>query len=373
MTAVESHLALFGDPAAVACERAAGELRSGRPLVVRDAQGLRTAVLAVDGATPATHAGFSAASGGDVALSLTPTRARLLGLAAPRGARIDLSGHAFELLAALSYLPIGTPYAGPWSRGTERDAGGLEIARLGLLLPALLVHDLAAGTSPFDDCVEISLDEVSSAAARAGQGWELVARTRVPLREYGDAQFAVFRGGVAQRDQVAIVIGTPDFSQPVPVRVHSSCLTGDLFGSLKCDCGDQLRHGLHTLAQLGGGVLLYMDQEGRGTGIAAKMRAYGYQHEGLDTIDADALLGFGPDERRYEGAAAMLRGLGVGQVRLLSNNPEKVDRLCAAGVEVIERIPVTGRITADNEGYLRTKAARAGHALDVDALIASLS
>ncbi|WDS37837.1 GTP cyclohydrolase II RibA [Pseudoxanthomonas sp.] len=372
MTASDS-AALFGHPDAVACERAVAELRSGRPVVVHDGSGSQTAVLAVDGATPATFAGFSAASDGDIALTLTPTRARLLGLTAPRGARLDLADHAFESLARLSYLPVAAPHTANWSRGSERDAGGLEIARLGLLLPALLVHDIAAGASPFDSSTRISLEQIAQGAAQAGQGWELVARTHVPLRDFGDAQFVVFRGGVAQRDQVAIVIGTPDFSQPVPVRVHSSCLTGDLFGSLKCDCGDQLRNGLYKLAELGGGVLLYMDQEGRGTGIAAKMRAYGYQHEGLDTIDADALLGFGPDERRYDGAAAMLRGLGIARARLLSNNPEKVDRLRTAGMEVTERIPVTGRITSDNEAYLRTKAARAGHALDVDALIASLS
>lgn len=373
MTSPDPTTALFGHPAAVACERAAAELRSGRPVIVHDAHGAGTAVLAVDGATPATHAGFIAASGGDAALALTATRARLLGLAAPHGARIGLAGHDVEALARLSYLPVTTPWTGPWSPGTERDAGGQQIARLGLLLPALLVHDIVGDASAFDGCTPLSLDQLARGAAQAGQDWELVARTQVPLRDFGDAQFVVFRGGVAQRDQVAIIIGTPDFSQPVPVRVHSSCLTGDLFGSLKCDCGDQLRNALHTLAGLGGGVLLYMDQEGRGTGIAAKMRAYGYQRAGLDTIDADALLGFGPDERRYGGAAAMLRGLGANRIRLLSNNPEKVDHLRAAGIEVLDRIPVTGRITADNEGYLRTKATRAGHALDVDALIASLS
>jgi GTP cyclohydrolase II len=184
-------------------------------------------------------------------------------------------------------------------------------------------------------------------------------------------QFAVFRGGVAQRDQVAIIVGHPDADAVVPVRVHSSCLTGDLFGSLKCDCGDQLRQGLLKLKELGGGVLLYLDQEGRGTGIAAKMRAYGYQHDGLDTIDADAQLGFGADERRYDAAVAMLGLLGIRRIKLLSNNPSKVERLRAAGVDVVDREPVTGLITAENEHYLRTKAARAGHALDVDALIHS--
>jgi len=371
-TRVSSSLALFGDPAAVACERAAGELRSGRPVVVVDDAGAGTAVLSIEGVTPETFASFDEASGGQHQLFLSPTRARVLGLDAPHGARTPLAGHAFDALAELAYLPAQA-YAGAWTSGTDRDAGASELARLGLLLPALLVHDLPRQATPFDACARVTLRQLADGAAHAGRDWELVARTRVPLREVGDAHFVVFRGGVALRDQVAIVVGQPDLSKPVPVRVHSSCLTGDLFGSLKCDCGDQLRNGLLKLKELGGGVLLYLDQEGRGTGIAAKMRAYGYQHDGLDTIDADALLGFGPDERRYESAAAMLRALGVARVRLLTNNPSKVDRLRAAGVEVIGRTPVTGRITADNEGYLRTKAARAGHALDVDALIASLS
>ncbi|PZP60488.1 MAG: GTP cyclohydrolase [Pseudoxanthomonas spadix] len=371
MTVSDPRTALFGIPAAVACERAAAELRSGRPLLVADGRGARTAVLSVDTASPDSFRAFLDASAGQASLSVSPIRAGVLGLEAPEGARLALDGR-FDQLAELSYLPAH-PHAGGWNAGSARDLGAIRIARLGLLLPALVVHDLPAGASPFEAAFGISLDQIDAGLDQAGQDWEEVASTRVPLRDLGEARFVVFRGGVAQRDQVAIIVGTPDFSQPVPVRVHSSCLTGDLFGSLKCDCGDQLRNGLAKLAELGGGVLLYLDQEGRGTGIAAKMRAYGYQHLGLDTIDADALLGFGPDERCYDGAAAMLRGLGVGQVRLLSNNPEKVDRLRAAGVEVVERVPITGRITSDNEGYLRTKAARAGHALDVDALIASLS
>jgi len=141
----------------------------------------------------------------------------------------------------------------------------------------------------------------------------------------------------------AVIVGNPDLRGVVPVRVHSSCLTGDLFGSLKCDCGDQLRRALRTLKELGGGILLYLDQEGRGTGIAAKMRAYGYQHEGLDTIDADAQLGFGADERRYGSAIAMLRGLGVQRIQLLTNNPTKVQHLRNAEVMLRETARV-GRI-----------------------------
>ncbi|MGX9959398.1 GTP cyclohydrolase II RibA [Xanthomonas euvesicatoria] len=361
----------FGDPAAIRCERAASELRAGRPVLLTAADGQALAVLALDSSTAQSYAAFARAARGRHYLFVTPTRAQVLGLSAPQGARVGLLDHSYDQLAALAYLR-DTPVPAQWTAGDALDAGGVEIARLGLLLPALLavelrdVHDHAA----FAGCQSLALDDLSrGCATSAAAGYELVTRTPVPLRGLGMSEFVVFRGGVAQRDQVAIVVGQPDLGTAVPVRVHSSCLTGDLFGSLKCDCGDQLRHGLAKLKELGGGVLLYLDQEGRGTGIAAKMRAYGYQHAGLDTIDADAQLGFGPDERRYGSAVAMLRGLGISRIRLLTNNPAKAERLRAAGIVVEDRIAITGDITAENEQYLRTKAARAGHALDVDALI----
>jgi GTP cyclohydrolase II len=288
---------------------------------------------------------------------------------APEGARLPLAGVAFDALPSLGYLREPGPMPAAWSAGDAFDAGAVELARLGLLLPAMVAVRLDADDATFDGAAEVGLCDLAEGAAHAAHDYELVARSPVPLRDVGMTTFAVFRGGVAQRDQVAIIVGEPDLSAVVPVRVHSSCLTGDLFGSLKCDCGDQLRRGLRKLKELGGGVLLYLDQEGRGTGIAAKMRAYGYQHDGLDTIDADAQLGFGADERRYGSAVAMLRGLGVSRVALLSNNPTKAQRLRNAGIEVLDCIPVTGEITAENEHYLRTKADRAGHLLDVDALI----
>ncbi|APP79202.1 GTP cyclohydrolase II RibA [Xanthomonas hortorum] len=362
---------VFGDPAAIRCERAASELRSGRPVLLTAASGQARAVLALDSSTAQSYAAFARAAQGRHYLFVTPTRAQVLDLSAPQGARVALVEHSYDQLAALAYLR-DTPVPTQWAPGDALDAGAVEIARLGLLLPAMLAVDLrdADDHAAFAGCQSLALDDLATGCAKsAAAGYELVTRTPVPLRGLGMSEFVVFRGGVAQRDQVAIVVGQPDFSAAVPVRVHSSCLTGDLFGSLKCDCGDQLRHGLAKLKDLGGGVLLYLDQEGRGTGIAAKMRAYGYQHAGLDTIDADAQLGFGPDERRYGSAVAMLRGLGIGRIRLLTNNPAKAERLRAAGIGVEDRIPVTGDITPENEQYLRTKAARAGHALDVDALI----
>lgn len=146
---------------------------------------------------------------------------------------------------------------------------------------------------------------------------------------------------------------------------------GRSFGSLKCDCGDQLHNGLSLLKRAGGGVLLYLDQEGRGTGIGAKMRAYGYQHLGLDTIDADAELGLAADHRRYEAAVAMLRHMNIRKVAVFTNNPTKISALKAGDIEVDARAPVTGTVTAENQKYLRTKMLRAGHLLDLEALIAA--
>ncbi len=366
--AIASSPDFFGETAAIRCERAAAELRAGRPLVITDG-GTRRATLALDSASPAAFAAFAAAAGERHYLFLTAPRAQTLGIDSPAGIRIALAGQAFDDLPALAYLrDTATPAATP-TAGDALDAAAVEVARLGLLLPALVSAELADGASSFDGCLHVTLDDLRHGAVQAGQDYELVTRSPVPLRDVGMTEFAVFRGGVAQRDQVAVIVGTPDLQGAVPVRVHSSCLTGDLFGSLKCDCGDQLRHGLRTLKALGGGILLYLDQEGRGTGIAAKMRAYGYQHEGLDTIDADAQLGFGADERRYGSAIAMLRALGVQRIRLLTNNPTKAQHLRNAGIDVVGSIPVTGEITAENEHYLRTKAERAGHHLDVDALI----
>jgi GTP cyclohydrolase II len=359
----------FGDPAAIRCERAVAELRAGRPVLIDDGRGQRLAFIALDSSTRSSYSAFAEVAAGQHYLFLTATRARVLGVAAEHGARVPLAGIDFDALPSLSYLREPEPMPAGWTAGQALDDGAVEIARLGLLLPAMVGVLLAPGDTRFDSCAQVSLCDLAQGAEQAAHAYELVARSPVPLREVGMTEFAVFRGGVAQRDQVAIIVGNPDLSGVVPVRVHSSCLTGDLFGSLKCDCGDQLRRGLRKLKELGGGVLLYLDQEGRGTGIAAKMRAYGYQHDGLDTIDADAQLGFGADERRYGSAVAMLQGLGVQRVQLLSNNPTKAQRLRHAGIEVVDCVPVTGDITAENEHYLRTKAERAGHLLDVDALI----
>jgi GTP cyclohydrolase II len=187
------------------------------------------------------------------------------------------------------------------------------------------------------------------------------------------SEFVVFRGGEGLRDQVAIVVGKPDLSKPVSVRLHSACLTGDLFGSLKCDCGDQLRNTVRFMAEHEGGILLYLDQEGRGNGISNKIRAYKLQSQGYDTYDADEVLGFEADQRRFDFAAVMLKTLGAGKVRLMTNNPEKIAALAQAGLEVISDHRVLGRPTAENVSYLAAKRDRAGHYIDLEGMLACQS
>jgi GTP cyclohydrolase II len=169
---------------------------------------------------------------------------------------------------------------------------------------------------------------------------------------------------------VAIVVGSPDLTKPVAVRMHSACLTGDLFGSLKCDCGDQLRNTVRSMAESDGGILLYLDQEGRGNGIANKMRAYKLQSQGWDTYDADEALGFDLDQRHFDFAADMLKQLGVKTVRLMTNNPNKIDALKASGLDVVSDQRVLGRPTAENVRYLASKRDRAGHFIDFEAMAA---
>jgi GTP cyclohydrolase II len=162
---------------------------------------------------------------------------------------------------------------------------------------------------------------------------------------------------------LAILIGSPDPATPVLVRLHSECFTGDLLASLRCDCGDQLRGAIAAIAQAGGGVLLYLAQEGRGIGLINKLRAYQLQDAGFDTLDANEQLGFDFDERVYLPAAEMLRQLGFATIHLLTNNPEKVAALERYGVSVAERVPHVFPSNGHNERYLRTKATRSGHFL----------
>ncbi len=189
---------------------------------------------------------------------------------------------------------------------------------------------------------------------------KLVSIADLPTR-FGHFRAVAFTPDAEGKEHIAIVRGTVRGSRNVPVRVHSECLTGDVIGSLRCDCRDQLQHALEHLGTLSEGVLLYLRQEGRGIGLTNKIRAYALQDDGHDTVEANHLLGFGDDERDYTTAADMLRGLGVRSIRLMTNNPRKVAGLRERGITVAGRIPIIMEPNRHNAGYLRTKQQRSGH------------
>jgi len=202
------------------------------------------------------------------------------------------------------------------------------------------------------------------------QSLTMASEATVPLNSGTQTRFVVFNDAVGD-SSVAIIVGKPNFAKPVPVRLHSACLTGDVFGSRRCDCGDQLRLALTRLKELGGGIILYLAQEGRGLGLANKMRTYQLQDHGFDTVDANTTLGFDDDERDYGIAARMLQMLRCTRIVLFTNNPAKLDGLAKAGIEIASRMPLEAPINPDNRRYMAAKATRAGHRLDQ--LVASLS
>jgi GTP cyclohydrolase II len=175
----------------------------------------------------------------------------------------------------------------------------------------------------------------------------IAGEAEVPLASGILTRFVVFRDSVGE-SPVAVVIGALNLSLPTPVRLHSACLTGDAFGSRRCDCGDQLSTALKRLSAMRGGIILYLPQEGRGFGLSNKMRTYQFQDAGLDTVDANTTLGFDDDERQYGVAARMLEQLGCTRVVLFTNNPAKLDGLADAGIEIAGRVPLETPINADN-------------------------
>ncbi len=345
-------------------ERAINEIRSGRPVVIHDGE-KRIVAIGVEALDETLATQLDWAAQGSVHILLTGPRMRRLGLDRSGPGFIALSQIATDRIRALALDPE-TRIDAPVSPLPSLYLGALELLRLSLVLPAAIVLSTPGVEALLPGLLSVTLSNVRGYRAARTASLRIVSRAPTPLEGATNSEFVIFRGGEGLRDQVAITVGEPDLSQPVTVRLHSACLTGDLFGSLKCDCGDQLRRSVRDMAASGGGILLYLDQEGRGNGLSNKIHAYDLQARGYDTYDADEVLGFDYDQRSFDFAADMLKQLGVSHVRLMTNNPSKIAALKEAGLEVISDHRVVGRKNRHNLGYLTAKRDRAGHFFEQD-------
>jgi len=339
-------------------DRAIAALRAGRTVRVG---GL--AVLSVETATQTMLDLLD--PNGNAPMLLSGPRAMALGLGNARDAAGDsepvevrhcewLDREAARALADPSRDfdrgPIGPLNAIP-VESPDCARAALTLARLAGVLPALwLVADEPA----------VAIESAEISAAVAAQSAIIVARAKLPIDDLPASQMVAFRDPASGEEHVALVVGAFGGEPPL-VRLHSECLTGDVFGSLKCDCGPQLKEALRIIGASGGGVLLYLRQEGRGIGLANKLRAYALQDRGLDTVDANRRLGFSDDERGYGMAAAMLRALGIESVKVLTNNPAKVAGLEREGIQVVERVAHHMPTNPHNADYIATKKKRSGH------------
>ncbi len=353
--------------------RAVSELRRGVPVLLLGPAPL--VILAAETASAAGIADMAGVSAGPPVLLLSPVRAAAL-LRRP----VIPSGPAVALRTGALFDPATLRgLADPTADQLLRDppellpapaeaAAALGAAKIARLLPATLAAPLrpdAARIAASRALLSVQASDILSHPDREAARLVRVAEAHVPLEDAPDARITAFRAPDGGIEHLAILVGQPEHATaagPPPLaRLHSECFTGDLLGSLRCDCGPQLRAALARMAAEGTGVLLYLAQEGRGIGLASKLRAYALQDRGLDTVDANRALGWNADERNFLVAATMLHQLGIPRVRLLTNNPDKIAALSACGIAVAGREPLVVAPNGVNDHYLATKARRFGH------------
>ena len=360
---IPANSTIFGSREYLDISRALGELQARRPVRISapDESLIVLPVEALD--DQRLHEFTILCSSAILKLIITQQRARAIGLetsvpvalSLPR--TVDASG-IFKLAAGSK-----NHFNAEFEAASVAARAAIRLVKLIRCLPAVLAARATATESDITQTVlTVGADAVSRFSTNATSMLPVTSEASVPLASGASARFVVFRDTLGI-DQVAIIVGKPDHSKPVPVRLHSACLTGDVFGSRRCDCGDQLQLAIARLEGLGGGVILYLAQEGRGIGLANKMRADRLQDGGLDTRDANTTLGFEDDERDYGIAALMLRTLNCTRIMLLTNNPAKLDGLTEAGIDISARVPLEVPITPHNKRYLTTKAVRSGHKL----------
>lgn len=359
---------------AVLVDRAANELRRGRAVLVADAAG--TSIAAAAETVTAERLEQLRAQGA-VELALTLHRANVLHVRTAGTDPVLLPVTARMTAAALRDLADPTsdldhPMRGPFTAKREAPpraaAAAVALCKRARLLPSALLVPAISASAASDwanrqDAVTLEAEAILRHELDAAVSLKRVTAARVPLFDAETAEIIAFRPADGALEHLAIIIGQPNAAAPVLTRLHSECFTGDLLGSLRCDCGEQLRGAIQQIQQTGAGVLLYLAQEGRGIGLINKLRAYRLQDQGFDTIEANERLGFEADERLFQPAAEMLRQLGFDRVRLMTNNPEKVAGLERSGIAVTERVPHAFPANNHNEAYLATKKKRSGHYL----------
>jgi len=346
--------------------RARADLRMGVPVVL-DTGAVMLAAETLDAARLAHLRGL----GGDPVLAVTSWRAQTLKARAYDG---DIARIALPSDATLTWVravadpadDLRSPMKGPLKTRREGAAdmhrAAIAVCKSARLLPAAIVLPVSDAAA-FAQLHNLTVMSAEAALDTGLSPLNPIISARLPLEVSEAGRLHIFRPDDGAEEHYAIEIGQPARDKPVLSRLHSACFTGDLLGSLKCDCGPQLRGALAQMGSEGAGVLLYLNQEGRGIGLANKMRAYSLQDQGFDTVEANHRLGFDDDERDFRIGAEILKRMGFDAVRLLTNNPAKVARMEDAGVRVAQRVPLKVGENPHNHAYLATKAAKSGHLL----------
>lgn len=342
--------------------RARADLRIGLPVILAEG-GQLALVAAAETLSPARLEALRAL--GQPVVALTAHRAATLKARAYDGdlARILLpADRGADWIAALAdpaddlTHPMKGPFTSQRDGGADLHRAAIRLVKSAQLLPAAVLVPVTAAP---EGLTGLTATETIAAETRL----DPVIAARLPMRLAAAGRLHVFRPRDGGTEHYAVEVGRPPRDAPVLARLHSACFTGDVLGSLKCDCGPQLHAALAAMHAAGSGVLLYLNQEGRGIGLANKMRAYSLQDQGFDTVEANHRLGFEDDERDFRLGAELLRKMGFAQVRLLTNNPRKVAMLEKGGIGVVERVPLKVGLTDENAAYLATKAAKSGHLL----------
>ncbi len=341
--------------------RAVDQLRRQLPVVLQDDNGNSTGFYPLEGMTASIWQELRSLKA-PVSLIVTEARAKYLGLKVKAGTVACLDASAMDIaqlqamadpLASSSDIPALTSLD-----ATDAHITAMRLVKHASLLPALVVID---NVNFPDAWLRVATSDIAAYWANPPLDVTPVAQAYLPIRETENSRIICFRDRFGTSMHMAIIIGDALAEDAPLTRIHSSCLTGDILGSLRCDCCDQLHLSLHQMADHGSGILLYLHQEGRGIGIANKLRAYALQEQGIDTYDANLMLGFGEDERDFALAAAILKSLGKTRITLLTNNPRKVENVEQYGIAVAKRLPVIAAAGRHNQAYLDTKSKKSGH------------